>query len=117
MQQLAEEEQKEEMERQQQTELERKFRRRIEARQAHRDQMADRMKRLQQEAQDEARYKQQVNMYEDIGNTLHDLIKSCYYFLHPLTYIEMVYKVTEITCDLRFLWLGPSKMIVFGMTS
>ena len=88
MQQLTEEEQKEEMERQQQTELERKFRRRIEARQAHRDQMADRMKRLQQEAQDEARYKQRVNMYEDIGSTLHDLVKSCYYFLHPLTYLN-----------------------------
>lgn len=94
MQQLAEEEQKEEMERQQQIELERKLRRRIEARQAHRDQMADRMKKLQQEAQDEARYKQQVYIYEDIGSALHDLVRICYYFLHPLTFIEMVYKVT-----------------------
>ena len=82
MQQLAEEEQKEEMERQQQTELERKLRRRIEARQAHREQMADRMERLQQETEEEVRYKQQVNMYEDIGSTLLDLVKICDYFLH-----------------------------------
>lgn len=109
MQQLAEEEQKEEMERQQQTELERKLRRRIEARQAHREQMADRMERLQQETEEEVRYKQQVNMYEDIGSTLLDLVKICDYFLHHLRYIKMVYKVTEILCDLRFLWLGPKK--------
>lgn len=104
MQQLAEEEQKEEMERQQQMELERKLRRRIEARQAYRDQMADRMKMLQQEAQDEARYKQQVNIHDIIGSTLHYLVKICDYFLHPLRYIEMVYKFAEVMCDLRFLW-------------
>ena len=52
-------------------------------------------------------------MCEDVGSTLHDLVKICDYFLHPLTYIEMVYKVTEVTCDLRFLWLGPSKNYCF----
>lgn len=106
MQQLAEEEQKEEMERQKQIELERKLRRRIEARQAHRDQMADRMKRLQEEAQDEARYKQQVDICGDIIRTLHDLVKICDCFLLPRGCVEMMYKVTHVMCDLKFLWLG-----------
>lgn len=65
MQQLAEEERKEELERQQQIELEMKLRKRIEAQQAHRDQMAARMKKLQQEAREEAAYRQQVSVYED----------------------------------------------------
>jgi epoxyqueuosine reductase QueG len=65
MQQLAEEEQKGEVEAQQQLELERKFRMRIEAQQAYHDQMTARMKKLQQEAQEEAEYRQQVNIYGD----------------------------------------------------
>lgn len=96
MQQLAEVEQKEEMERQQQIELERKLRGRIEARQAYREQMADRMKRLQQEAKDETVYKQQVDMCGVMGDTLLDLIKICDCFLLPLGHAEIVYKVTEV---------------------
>lgn len=69
MQQLAEEEQKEELERQQQIELETKLRKRIEAQQAHRDQMAARMKKLQQEAEEETLYRQQVSIYEDVANS------------------------------------------------
>jgi hypothetical protein len=65
MQQLAEEELKAEMEAQQRLELERRFRMHIEARQAYHDQMAARMKKLQLEAEEEAAYRQQVNLYGD----------------------------------------------------
>lgn len=65
MQQFAEEEQKAEMERRQQLELERKFRMHVEARQAYRDQMAARMKKLQQEAEEEAEYRQRVSIHGD----------------------------------------------------
>lgn len=66
--QLAEEERKEELERQHQAEIEVKLRKRVEAQQAHRDQMAARMKKLQQEAQEEAAYRQVVSVYEDVAD-------------------------------------------------
>lgn len=69
MQQLAEEERTEELERQHQIKLETEFRKRIEAQQAHREQMASRMKKLQHEAQEEAAYRQQVSIYENTANS------------------------------------------------